>query len=207
MEIPEQVIDEAVNVISKGGVVAFPTDTVYCLGADIYNYEALAKIYRVKARPRDMALPVIVADMEQLKQVCSVTPLGLFLAKEFFPVGFTLVMPRLPNLPDIVTAGKDTVAVRIQDHPVAAEIVKKFGRGVAGTSANVHGMKSPVTGAEVREQLGENVDLIIEGTCQGGVESTIVDATGERPMILREGAVPAQKVQEAYMRFLELSQR
>jgi L-threonylcarbamoyladenylate synthase len=207
MEIPEQVIDEAVNVISSGGVVAFPTDTVYCLGADIYNYEALAKIYRVKARPRDMALPVIVADMEQLKQVCSVTPLGLFLAKEFFPVGFTLVMPRLPNLPDIVTAGKDTVAVRIQDHPVAAEIVKKFGRGVAGTSANVHGMKSPVTGAEVREQLGENVDLIIEGTCQGGVESTIVDATGERPMILREGAVPAQRVQEAYMRFLELSQR
>jgi L-threonylcarbamoyladenylate synthase len=205
MEVSSQIIDKAVDIISKGGIIAFPTDTVYCLAADIYNHDAVAKIYRVKNRPLDMALPVIVADMEQLKQICLVTPLGLFLAKEFFPVGFTLVMPRLPSLPDIITAGKDTVAVRIQDHPVAAEIARKFGRGIAGTSANVHGEKSPVTGAEVREQLDGNVDLIVEGTCQGGIESTIVDATGDSPVILREGAVPASKVKEAYERFLGMS--
>jgi L-threonylcarbamoyladenylate synthase len=205
MEVSPQIINKAVDILRSGGLIAFPTDTVYCLAADIYNHDALAKIYMVKARPLNMALPVIVADMEQLKQVCKVTSLGLFLAKEFFPVGFTLVMPRLPDMPAIITAGKDSVAVRIQDHPVAAEIVRKLGRGVAGTSANIHGRKSPVTGAEVQEQLGENVDLIIEGTCQGGIESTIVDATGEKPVILREGAVPASRVQEAYKRFLKLS--
>lgn len=205
MEVSPQIIDKAVEIIVSGGIIAFPTDTVYCLAADIYNEEALAKIYSVKVRPLNMALPVIVADMEQLKQVCRVTPLGLFLAKEFFPVGFTLVLPRLPDLPAIITAGKDTIAVRIQDHPVAAEIVRKFGRGVAGTSANIHGKKSPVTGAEVLEQLDGNVDLIIEGTCQGGIESTIVDATGDRPLILREGAVAATRIEEAYRRFSQIS--
>jgi L-threonylcarbamoyladenylate synthase len=207
MDISDKMAERAVEILREGGIIAFPTDTVYCLGADIYNKDALAKIFRVKSRPFNMALPVIVADMEQMKRVCRVTPLGLFLAREFFPVGFTLVLPRSPELPDIITAGKDTVAVRIQDHPVAAEIVRKFGRGVAGTSANVHGKKSPVTGEEVLEQLYGNVDLIIEGTCQGGIESTIVDATGDKPVILREGAIPRERVNEAYQRFQQVSQR
>lgn len=207
MDISEQIVERAVEILGNGGIIAFPTDTVYCLAADIYNKDALAKIYRVKSRPLNMALPVIVADMEQMKWVCRVTPLGLFLAGEFFPVGFTLVLPRSPELPDIITAGKETVAVRIQDHPVAAEIVRKFGRGVAGTSANVHGKKSPVTREEVLEQLYGNVDLIIEGTCQGGIESTIVDATGNKPLIIREGAIPQKSVDEAYKRFQRVFKR
>lgn len=203
MKLDSNKIDEAVSVIGWGGVIAFPTDTVYCLAADIFNQDAVEKIYRIKERPRNLALPVIVADMEQMAQVCRMTPLGLFLAREFFPVGFTLVLPRLSNIPDIVTAGMDSVAVRIQDHPVAAEIVKRFGRGVAGTSANVHGKKSPVTGDEVREQLDELVDLIVDGECSGGVESTIVDASGDKPRILRQGAVPVSRVDEAYKKFLK----
>jgi L-threonylcarbamoyladenylate synthase len=207
MDISDQIVERAVEILGDGGIIAFPTDTVYCLAADIYNKDALEKIYRVKSRPFNMALPVIVADMEQMKRVCRVTPLGLFLAKEFFPTGFTLVLPRSPELPDIITAGKDTVAVRIQEHPVAAEIVRKFGRGVAGTSANVHSKKSPVTAEEVLEQLYGNVDLIIEGTCQGGIESTIVDVTGDKPLILREGAIPQKSIDEAYKRFQQVFQR
>ena len=125
MEVSSQIIDKAVKILGQGGVVAFPTDTVYCLAADILNEEAVGKIYRIKQRPQNIALPVIVADMEQLARICRITPLGLFLANEFFPVGFTLVLPRLETVPEIVTAGKDSIAVRIQDHPVAAEIVSR----------------------------------------------------------------------------------
>jgi L-threonylcarbamoyladenylate synthase len=194
-------VEEAVEVIKKGGLVAFPTDTVYCLGADPTNSEAVAKIFIAKQRPLHMALPVIVASMEQLQKVCEVSPLALFLAKEFFPVGFTLVMPKSPKLPNIVTAGKKSVAVRIQDNPVATMIAAQLEMGVVGTSANVHDMKSPVTGDEVKKQLGSDVDLIIYGECSGGIESTIVDVTGDEPVILREGAVPAAKVNQAWEKF------
>lgn len=197
------IIDKAVGIIKKGGLVAMPTDTVYCLAADAFNQDAVARIFDVKKRPGNIALPVIVADMEQLFKICQISPLGLFLAGEFFPRGLTLVMPRSPDLPDIVTAGKDTVAVRIQDNPIASDIVRKLGKGIAATSANIHGMKSPVTAEEVREQLGDTVDLIIEGNCSGGIESTIVDVTGGKPVILREGAIPAARIEAAWQKFLK----
>jgi L-threonylcarbamoyladenylate synthase len=197
----DSLIEEAVATIKNGGLVAFPTDTVYCLGADPLNPEAVARIFMVKQRPLHMALPVIVANMEQLSRVCDASPLALFLAKEFFPVGFTLVMPKSPDLPNIVTAGKKSVAVRIQDNPIASRIAEKMEMGVVGTSANIHDLKSPVTGDEVKEQIGDDIDLIIYGECSGGVESTIVDVTGDEPVILRQGAVPAEKVKQAWERF------
>jgi L-threonylcarbamoyladenylate synthase len=193
--------EKAVQVIKKGGLVAFPTDTVYCLGADPLNPEAVARVYMVKQRPLHMALPVIVASMDQLHRVCEVSPLALFLAEEFFPVGFTMVMPKSPKLPNIVTAGKMSVAVRIQDNPLATMIAEKLELGVVGTSANVHDKKSPVTGDEVKEQIGEKIDLIVYGSCSGGVESTIVDVTGEEPVILRQGAIPSEKIKQAWERF------
>jgi L-threonylcarbamoyladenylate synthase len=198
-------MDEAVEIIKKGGLVAFPTDTVYCLGADPFNDAAVGKIYEVKKRPRDMALPVIVADMQQLRQICTVTPLAEFLADEFFPVGFTLVLPKLPRLSGIVTAGKSSVAVRIQDHPLASAIVRMLGHGVIGTSANMHNLPSPITGEEVRLQIGDKIDLIIDGRCTGGVESTIVDVTGDKPLILRQGAVASDRVEAAWQRYLKMT--
>jgi len=194
-------IKKAVEIIGRGGLVAFPTDTVYCLGTDPLNPEAVAKIYDVKERPREMACPVIVSNMDQLHRVCEVPPLGRYLAAEFFPVGFTLVMPKSPDLPDIVTAGKKTVAVRIQDNPIASRIAEKLKMGVVGTSANIHHMKSPKTGDEVKEQIGNRIDLIIYGECSGGVESTIVDVTSDKPLILRVGAIPASRVEEAWERY------
>jgi len=199
--------EKAVEVIKKGGLVAFPTDTVYCLGADPRNPEAVAKVYMVKQRPLHLALPVIVANMEQLHKVCDVSPLALFLAKEFFPVGFTLVMPKSPKLPSIVTAGKTSVAVRIQDNPIATMIAEQLDLGVVGTSANIHDMKSPVTGDEVKDQIGSDIDFIVYGECSGGIESTIVDVTGNEPVILRNGAVPADKVKQAWERFKRKANR
>jgi L-threonylcarbamoyladenylate synthase len=200
-EPSEETIEQAVAIIKRGGLVALPTDTVYCLGADPFNEEAIKKIFKVKKRPDAMALPVIVADMEQLTAICELSPLGLFLAQEFFPVGFTLVLPRLSCLPDIVTAGKPTVAIRIQSHPVATAISQRLGRGVVGTSANIHGMKSPITGRDVMEQLAGNVDLIIDGVCQGGIESTIVDITSGKPDILRQGAISINRVEAAWQKY------
>ncbi len=199
----EEQINTAVQIIKNGGLVAFPTDTVYCLAADIFNEDAVGRVYEVKQRPRDMALPVIVADLEQLMRICRVSPLALFLAEEFFPAGFTLVLPKLRVLPDIVTAGKDSVAVRIQSHPVTTTIIKKLERGVIGTSANIHGLKSPITGEEVRQQLNNKVDFIIDGTCRGGIESTIVDVIGGRIDILREGAVSKSRIEIAWKKFLK----
>ena len=200
-------VEKAIQVIKKGGLVAFPTDTVYCLGADPLNPEAVARIYMVKQRPLHMALPVIVASMDQLHKVCEVSPLALFLAKEFFPIGFTLVMPKSPKLPNIVTAGKTSVAVRIQDNPVATRIAEKLDLGVVGTSANVHDKKSPVTGNEVKEQIGNEIDFIVYGSCSGGIESTIVDVTGDEPVILRQGAILSEKVNQAWERFKRKNNR
>lgn len=203
MEDIDKQINKAVQIIRKGGLVALPTDTVYCLAADLFNEDAVARIYEVKQRPRNIALPIIVADMNQLLGICKVSPLAMFLAEEFFPKGFTLVMPKLPVVPDIVTAGKASVAVRIQGHPVATAIVKKLEHGVVGTSANIHNLKSPLTGEEVRQQLNNEVDLIIDGTCHGGIESTIVDVTRGKVEILREGAISNSMIEKAWGKFLK----
>jgi L-threonylcarbamoyladenylate synthase len=197
----KETMDRAVSVLKKGGLVAFPTDTVYCLGADPFNEAAVKKIFAAKKRPDAIALPVIVADFEQLKAICELSSLGRLFAEELFPVGFTLILPKLSCLPDIITAGKPTVAVRIQAHPVAAEIAKKLGRGVAGTSANIHTMKSPVTGSEVEEQLGNTVDLIVDGVCDGGVESTIVDITSGQPVIIRHGAISDDRIESVWQKY------
>jgi L-threonylcarbamoyladenylate synthase len=148
---------------------------------------------------------VIVADMRQLQKICVLSELARFLADEFYPVGFTLVLPKLAALPAIVTAGKDSVAVRIQAHPVASAIVSLLGHGVVGTSANLHHSKSPISGDRVRAQLGDKVDLIVDGECPGGIESTIVDVTSGKPVILRQGAVSFKRIDEAWERYCRLT--
>jgi len=188
----EQQIKLAVAILKKGGIVAFPTDTVYGLGADPLNEQAVAKIYKVKRRPHNLPLPLLLGEKSDLLKVASVVPeIAWQLAERFLPGGLTLVLRKSPRVPGSVTAGGDTIAVRIPDHPVPIALIRGLGSPIVGTSANLSGKPSPVTAEEVREQLGDEVDLIIDGgRCPCGTESTVLDISGKIPTLIREGAIP-----------------
>ena len=186
-----QQITQGVSILGNGGVIAFPTDTVYGLGASMLIPAAIERVFLVKERPREMPLPLLVADIEQISNITeTITDTALQLINTFLPGALTLVMPRSGKVPDIVTAGNSTVAVRIPAHQVPLAIIRELGASVVGTSANRSGMKSPLTANEVRTQLGSKVDMVIDGgRSLGEKESTIVDVTGETPRVIREGAI------------------
>jgi L-threonylcarbamoyladenylate synthase len=192
-------VDRAVEILKDGGIVAFPTDTVYGLGGDVFSRKAAEKIYKVKQRPRDLPLPVLLADREQLSAVVdSVPEIAKFLMRRFWPGGLTLVMSKRASLPDIITAGSDKVAVRIPNHVVPLALIHGLGAPIIGTSANISDKPSPVTAEEVEQQLGSQADLIIDmGRCPGGIESTMVDVTGETPTVLRHGMIPEGEIKRA----------
>ena len=182
----------------------FPTDTVYSLGASISIGRAVEQVYRVKQRPRQRALPVLLADISQIGEVAKIVPrIARLLAEKFLPGALTLVLPKTESVPDIVTSGGDTVAIRIPAHPVPVALVRGVGTPIVGTSANLSGQPSALTYEEAHTQLGDRVDLIIDGgRCPGGTESTIVDLTGETPVILREGAISREELNDAYCHWL-----
>jgi L-threonylcarbamoyladenylate synthase len=192
-------IGRAVGVLQSGGVVAFPTDTLYGLGADVFNEAALEKIYRIKGRPRALALPVLVDGWERVELVAGeVSEMARQLAQQFWPGPLTLVLPRRPGLSPLVTGGRDTVAVRQPDHWVPRELVSRLGRPITGTSANPSGGADLLTLAEVQDQLGDLADYIITaGPAPRGMPSTVVDVTGEQPRLLREGVLPFPDVLRA----------
>ncbi len=192
--------DAAANLLA-GGLVAFPTETVYGLGADACNADAVARVYSVKGRPADHPLIVHVASMDALGDWASDVPAyAIGLARDFWPGPMTLVVLRSQLAADFVTGGQDTVGVRVPDHPVALGLLEAFaragGRGVAAPSANRFGNVSPTTAKAVSDELGAYMadgDLILDGgACDVGVESTIIDCTGDAPKILRPGAITAQ---------------
>lgn len=189
-------IDKAVEILKNGGVVAFPTDTVYGLGGDVFSIKATERIYRVKQRPRHMPLPVLIADTTQLADIVGTVPdTAWCLIKHFWPGGLTLVLPKKDSLSDIVTAGSSNIAVRIPDHVVPLSLIRGLGSPIIGTSANISGSPNPMTALEVERQLGGQVDLIIDmGRCPGGLESTVVDVTGGAPVILRRGIISEEKI-------------
>ena len=195
----KQQIEQGVDVLRKGGLVAFPTDTVYSLAARYDDEKAVAKVYQLKQRPRQIPLPLLLADTNQIDDMAvDVPPIAWLLAGRFFPGALTLVLPKAANVPDIVTGGGNTVALRMPDHPVPLEIIKGVGVPIVGTSANLHGQPSPVIAEEVRKQLGDKLDVVIDGgKCPGGRESTIVDVTGEVPKIIRQGAVAWGDIMQA----------
>lgn len=194
--IQEQ-LEKGVAILKDGGVVAFPTDTVYGLGAGIGINSAVERVYRVKERPRHMALPLLLADLSQLDDVArSVPPSARLLAENFWPGPLTLVLFKADSVPDIVTGGSETIAVRIPAHPIPAALARGVGTAIVGTSANLSGQPSALTAAEARAQLGDKVDLIIDGECPGGKESTVVDLTGEKPIILRQGALSREELRQ-----------
>lgn len=184
-------VEKGVSILKEGGVIAFPTDTVYSLGAAITATAAVERIYRVKGRPQSQALPILLADSSQLDEVAlSVPPSARLLADIFMPGALTLVLTKSASVPDTVTGTKDSVAVRIPAHPIPIALVRGVGVPLTGTSANLSGQPSGLTADEVEAQLGGKLELIIDGgRCPGGIESTIVDLTGEHPVILRESAI------------------
>jgi len=195
----EQQINLAVEILKDGGIVAYPTDTVYGLGANSANEQAIEKIYRVKKRTHDLPLPLLLADISDLLKVASVVPdIAWQLAEHFLPGGLTLVLKKSPWVPSAVTAGGDTIAVRVPNHHIPTAIIRGLGVPLVGTSANISGKPSPVTADEVYEQLGDKIDLIIDGgMCPGGIESTVMDVSGEIPAIIREGAVSREEIVKA----------
>jgi len=193
----QKLIDRGIAVLKQGGLVAFPTDTVYGLGACADNESAVARVYQVKARPRNMALPLLLADISQISDVAyPVPPVAWLLVNKFLPGALTLVIAKSDSVLDIVTGGGSTVAVRIPDHPIPVALARDVGP-IVGTSANLSGKPSALTSDEVSRQLSDKIDLVIDGgRCPGGKESTIVDVTGEKPRILREGAIPREEISQ-----------
>jgi len=192
------VIDAAVRVLRRGGLVAFPTETVYGLGADATNIAAVERVFAVKGRPRGHPLIVHVGASSALDDWAVAAPAAArALAERFWPGPLTLLLARHPRIPDVTTGGRATVGLRVPGHPVALELLAAFGGGVAAPSANRFGRVSPTTAAHVRADLGHAVDLILDGgPSTVGVESTIVDCTTDPPSILRHGAVTAASVRE-----------
>ncbi len=197
--------DAAANLLA-GGLVAFPTETVYGLGADACNADAVARIYSVKGRPADHPLIVHIASMDGLGDWADDVPgYAISLARDFWPGPMTLVVKRSALAGDFVTGGQDTVGVRVPDHPVALGLLEAFaragGKGVAAPSANRFGNVSPTTAQAVADELGDYLaegDQILDGgPCEVGVESTIIDCTGDVPKILRPGAITAQMITES----------
>jgi L-threonylcarbamoyladenylate synthase len=184
-------IQRAVTLLHSDGLVAFPTETVYGLGADARNPQAVARIFSTKGRPADHPLIVHLADASQLGAWAQHIPHAAWqLADAFWPGPLTLVLPRAPHVLDAVTGGLDTVALRMPDHPLALALLRAFGGGIAAPSANRYGRVSPTAAAHVREELGDAVDMVLDGgSCPVGIESTIVDLSSTTIRILRPGAI------------------
>jgi L-threonylcarbamoyladenylate synthase len=190
------VIDRAVEVLRAGGLVAFPTETVYGLGADATNPAAVRRIYEVKGRPPGHPVIVHLEAPDELDEWASdVSGSARALAEACWPGPLTLLVARRPDVSPVVTGGRDTVGVRVPAHPMALELLRAFGRGIAAPSANRFGRVSPTTAEHVRADLGDAVDLILDGgPCRIGVESTIVDVTVDPPVVLRPGGVPVEVI-------------
>lgn len=191
-------VERAAAIIRGGGLAAFPTETVYGVGADGFDAAAVARLYRAKGRAPDKPIILHLTGMEMLAEVArDVPPIAHALAGAFWPGPLTLVLPRGRHVPDIVAAGGDTVAARCPAHPVALALIGAVGRAVAATSANRSGGLSPTRAEEVLEELGGAIDVILDGGPTGvGVESTIVDLTVTPPEVLRLGGVPVEQLRE-----------
>lgn len=188
-------ITQAVTLLKAGKLVAFPTETVYGLGADANNPAAVKKIFAAKGRPADHPLIVHIANSEQLTLWARDIPaIAWELAKQFWPGPLTLILKKADSVLDLITGKQDTVGLRVPSHPVAQALLQQFKDGIAAPSANKFGHISPTQAAHVQQELGNEVDLILEGGASTiGIESTIIDVSGATPRILRPGAIlPSQ---------------
>lgn len=192
----EKLVERAVKILKNGGIVAFPTDTVYGLGANAFNEDAVLKVYIAKARPREFALTLLLADISQIKLVAENVPkMAWKLAERFMPGALTIVLEKSLAVSNMITGDGNTVAVRVPNHPVPVAIVKGLGAPITGTSANRSGCPSPVTAEDVYKQLRNKVDMIIDGgKCPLGVSSTVLDVTVNPPKIIRYGTITREQI-------------
>jgi L-threonylcarbamoyladenylate synthase len=182
-------------MLRAGRLVAFPTETVYGLGADASNADALRRVFVVKGRPTDHPLIVHLGPAVPVEPWALLSPVACRLAEAFWPGPLTLIVARGPRVNDIATGGRASVGVRVPAHPLAIELLDAFGGGVAAPSANRFGRVSPTTADHVRADLGGDVDLVLDGgPCAVGIESTIVDCTGDRPSVLRPGGIDTEDI-------------
>ncbi len=191
-KIPHDVIEKAVNVLKQGGIVVYPTDTAYGLGADALNEDAVGRIFIIKKRIQK-PLPVIVANFTMLKQVAVTNPLGLKLGKKYWPAPLTIIFKKQPQISSALTLGLPTIGVKIPNSPVALALVRALGRPITTTSANLSGMKNNYTIDDVLRQFRDTEprpDLLIDaGTLPEIAVSTVVDSTKGKPIVMREGPV------------------
>lgn len=190
-------VRRAAEILRAGGLVAFPTETVYGLGADASSEKAMARLYRVKGRPADHPVIVHFASASDAFKWGEATEEAKVLAERFWPGPLTLILKRSNLAKDFVTGGQPSVGVRVPSHPIARELLREFGQPIAAPSANRYGRVSPTTAAHVREDLGADVDLVLEGgPSEVGIESTIVDLSGDAPALLRPGKISKDDLQK-----------
>ena len=199
-QIDPLALTSAVEVLRRGGIVAYPTDTLFGLGVDALNEAAVERIFEVKGRPQGMPLPLIIGESEQLEMVAdTVTECAWKFASAFWPGGLTLVVPVGPNVPALVTARGWKVAVRLPDHPIPRELARQLGRPITGTSANRSGGPDPSTAESVQNQFHNTIDMILRGgSAPAGRSSTVLDITGNQPKVLRHGAVSVEQLERIY---------
>lgn len=197
-DVSPENVHEAVEVLRRGGLVAFPTETVYGLGADVYNVDAVKKVFETKGRPSDNPLIVHIAEFGHVHDLAKKIPLkAKLLIEKFWPGPLTLVVERSSKVSDSVTGGLDTVAIRMPKHPIALALVQSFGRGIVGPSANLSGSPSPTRAEHVYADLHGKIDMILDaGPTEIGVESTIVDVTVDPPLILRFGGLERERIED-----------
>jgi len=187
-------VEKAARIVTKGGVVVYPTDTVYGLGCNPFNEEAVEKIFKIKGE-RIKPLPILASGVEEIEKIAHTTDKALRLAEKFWPGPLTMVLPKKASLPSIATRDWNSVAVRVPNHKVALELIRMSGGLLIGTSANKTGKKPPQTAQEASKQIGEEVDLIIDdGPTPIGASSTIIDLTQSKPKILRQGPIKLKDI-------------
>lgn len=189
-------IEQSIEILKAGGIVAFPTETVYGLGADARNENAIRKVFMVKGRPIDHPLIVHLAHVDQLEKWATDIPeKAILLAKHFWPGPLTLVLLKKASVSNLITGNQNTIALRIPKHPLTLTMLQQFGSGIVGPSANTYGRISPTSAIHVKNDLGEKVDYILDGgPCEIGIESTIVYFTNNEPHILRQGHITKEDI-------------
>lgn len=189
-------LNESVALLRAGELVAFPTETVYGLGADANNPIAIQKVFQAKGRPADHPVIVHISDPQQLTAWARDIPESAWvLAKHFWPGPLTFILYKQPHVSPLITGNQETIGIRIPNHPLTLELLRQFGSGIVGPSANKYGRVSPTTAAHVTNDLGNEVAGVVDGgACQVGIESTIIDLTADQPCIMRVGAISAAEI-------------
>jgi L-threonylcarbamoyladenylate synthase len=197
MRATKVTIQSAAKIVKKGGVIVYPTDTVYGLGCNPFNENAVKRLFKIKGE-RTKPLPILASNIKEIERIAQTTETTIKLVKKFWPGPLTVVLPKKSTLPNIVTCNLGSVAVRVPNHQVALELIRLSGGLLVGTSANKRGKKPSRTASEAAKQIGEDVDILLDGgTAPIGASSTIIDLTSERPKILRQGPIKRDDILRA----------